>query len=514
MNNLDNNYTLDETNDIFDLENINLNDDIQKLFEIINDDDIQDEFDKQLKLSNLRNENHKRYFDIDINKIKNLPNDFDDVVEDINNLYNCIISRDLLEDNYEESVNNRKIIDNIYRRINRLDKMVESTLKELHKYNDEKQGKYNLTYFKNIDVSEQTKIELINKYNNLVLYNTVITQDPYEDLKRQIVRKGYINEILKILNLEEENKINQSKQDKLKIINESIELEIKKYQAYIHYLEDLMPEKSKYIKEFEEFKEFYNKIIAYDDTNYNNIKQTYEILRDDTRLKNTINNFEQLFIKEIEDQKVEEKFVYEKFGIKNLKTSLNYISANYIDKMDEQSKKTIDCIYEKLDSDNYELKDLEKSLEIIVKNIWKNSITDIYSFNPNDDYCFICSNNQFIDEKYQTILITKKEINRVNDYDDYQIGFICSYNDNIMYITENDDIMTVVYDDLSNLKTPIQLEQEFINFKVCNRIALNGYKTKIEAVYYINDNNIDKYIKAIELANMYKLPLIELKKQK
>ena len=93
------------------------------------------------------------------------------------------------------------------------------------------------------------------------------------------------------------------------------------------------------------------------------------------------------------------------------------------------------------------------------------------------------------------------------------IGFICGYNDNILYITENDDIMSVEdYDDMSNLKTPLQLEQEFMNFKVCNRIALNGFKTKVEAVYYINDGNMDKYMKAIELANMYKLPLIELKK--
>ena len=98
-------------------------------------------------------------------------------------------------------------------------------------------------------------------------------------------------------------------------------------------------------------------------------------------------------------------------------------------------------------------------------------------------------------------------------YQNYQIGFICGYDDNIMYITENDDIMSVTnVNDMSNLKTPLQLEQEFINFKVCNRIALNGFKTKIEAVYFINDGNFDKYRKAVELSNMYKLPLIELKK--
>ena len=72
--------------------------------------------------------------------------------------------------------------------------------------------------------------------------------------------------------------------------------------------------------------------------------------------------------------------------------------------------------------------------------------------------------------------------------------------------------MTVDSDDMSDLKTPLQLEEEFINFKICNRIALNGYQTKITAVYIINDGDKNKYTKAIELANMYKLPLIELYK--
>ena len=40
-----------------------------------------------------------------------------------------------------------------------------------------------------------------------------------------------------------------------------------------------------------------------------------------------------------------------------------------------------------------------------------------------------------------------------------------------------------------------------------------SFKTKLEAVYYINDGNMDKYKKAIELANTYKLPLIEFRKK-
>ena len=124
----------------------------------------------------------------------------------------------------------------------------------------------------------------------------------------------------------------------------------------------------------------------------------------------------------------------------------------------------------------------------------------------------MCTNNPFIDEKYQAILITKKEIIKVNDYEDYQIGFICEYNSNILYVTENEDIMSVQFDDMSNLKTPKQIEDEFINFKVCNRIALDGFKTKLTAVYYIDDGDENKLAKAVDLCRTYSLPLIKIKK--
>ena len=164
-----------------------------------------------------------------------------------------------------------------------------------------------------------------------------------------------------------------------------------------------------------------------------------------------------------------------------------------------------------LDSD-YNIDALEEELLPVVSKIWKSSVTNINEYNSDEDFCFICSNNQFIDPKYECILITKKELESDFDYLDYQIGFICGYNDNILYITENDDIMSVEYDDMSKLKTPKQLEQEFVNFAVCNRLALNGYTTKIEAVYYIEDGDNIKYTKAQSLANDYNLPLIIIKK--
>lgn len=505
---------LDNTNTFFDysFETLDLNSDLKRLYEIINDEDLYDEFEKNVRLTNLRNENHKRYHDINTLKYKNLPIDFKDIVEDIMNLYEYIDSKEILNESSFNADNTKILLDNIYRRIDRLDRMVKSYLKEIIKNNDEKQKKFSFTYFKNLDISNQTKKELIEKYNDLVLYNSVISEDIYEDLKRQVKRKKYIQEILNMLGIEQEAKISLQKQEKLKLINQKIDEEIAKYKEQIQYLEDIIPEKSKHLKEFNEFKEFCNKLIAYDDTSYENAKQTLEILSDELRFKAYVSNFEELFIQEIIEKQKEKKFIFEKVGIKNIKTSLNYITANYMSKLNEEAKQIIEYLFNKLNEENYDIEEINQRLGLIVRDVWKETITDVYRFNPNEDYYFLCSNNQFIDEKYETILITKKEINRVDDYHDYQIGFICGYNDNIMYITENEDIMSVDNDDMSNLKTPLQLEQEFMNFKICNRIALNGYKTKIEAIYYINDGNNEKYRKAIELANTYKLPLIELKK--
>ncbi len=510
MKDIDNYDTLENDNAF--LENIDLNKDIEKIYELIGDEELQDEFESQARLSRLRSENHRRYHNININKYNGLPEDLNDIVEDIFKFYNYIDSEQILTCNETLAENTKTLLNNIYRRIERLDRMVKSYLKDITKDNDNKQSKFSFPFFKNLDIDISLKKDLLDKYNNLILFNSYITDDIYEDLKRQMIRHGYIDEILKLLNIEEERKVTLLKKDKLRLLNIEIDKEIEKYKKQIQYLEDLIPDDSNYVENFNDFKDFCNKIFAYDDTNYDNAKQTYEILSDELRFQAYFINFEELFIQEIHNKEKEKEFVYEKIGIKNLTNSLNYITNNYMSKLDEESINIIEYIYNQLHSNNYDLKDLNNALKLIVRKIWDFTITDVYEYDPNKDYYFICSNNQFIDEKYQTILITKDEINKVNDYEDYQIGFICGYNDNILYITENDDIMSVDNDDMSNLKTPLQLEQEFIDFKVCNRIALDGYRTKIEAVYFIDDGNKDKYVKAIELSNIYKLPLIVLKK--
>ena len=502
---LENDYIFD---DYFDT--INLNDELKNFYKLINDEELNEVFAEESTLVDLRNENYKRYSSINLSNIDDISDDFENIVNELKKMYGLIISNELLTNTIEEAKNNKKIIDLIYNYLNKLDSMVEQELEFLEKQNNERQSKLKQINYN--DVEETVLKKFLDKYNSLVLFNTTFDDNIYDNYKRQLKRKKYINELYQIINLEID--ILDDKNKEINQLNDSIQNKIKNYYDFISYLEDLMIENSKYEKEFIIFKNYFTNLIAYDDNKYSDTYNVYYLLCEDLKIQSLFEYFEDSLIDEREKTSKEEEFVYEKCGIKNIKISLDYISANYMDTLNNEEKQVIEELYNNINSDSYKTGDIYNKLKKISNKLWDKSITNVYSYDENSDFCFICSNNRFIDEKYQTILITRKMLDKVTNYSDYQIGFICDYNDNILYITENNDIMTVEHNDMSNLKTPKQLEQEFLNFKVCNRIALNGYITNISAVYYINDGDFTKYNKAVELANQYNLPLLILKKDK
>ena len=152
MESVKTNQTLDSTNTFFDysFETLDLNKDMEKLYEIINDDETLDEFEQKIRLSKLRNKNYERYYSLDISNFEDLPNDFEDIIKDIMDLYGYIDSSKILNGNASESKNIKQLLDNIYRRKDRLDRMVNSYLKEITKNNNEKQSKFSLIYFNNL----------------------------------------------------------------------------------------------------------------------------------------------------------------------------------------------------------------------------------------------------------------------------------------------------------------------------------------------------------------------------
>lgn len=492
-------------------EKINLNEELVDFYKFINDDGLTEEFINEKQLMELRNNNFNRYSSINLINIENLPIEYNSIVLQIKNMYSFIKSSEILIDTYEEAIETKKIIDILENYLNQLKEIVEKELNLLEIQNNDRQQK-----LKNIDysfVDEKILANFLEKYNDLILFNSTIEDNIYDNYKRQIKRKKYINDLYRLINLEMEVSEKKHKDTELlSDMNKKIEFKIKEINEAIIYLEDLMLKNSKYKNEFDLFKNYFNSLIAYNDVDYKDVCRIYDILINNFKIKSLINYFEESFIKEIEYCRDEEKFIYDKYGIKNIKTSLDYISANYINMLTEEEKMLIEYLHEKVMSQDYNLEEIYNRIKLLTNNIWKKSITKVGSYNSEEDFNFICTNNQFIDEKHQAILITKKMLDRVTDYSDYQIGFICDYNDNLLYVTENEDIMTVDYNDMSNLKTPKQIEQEFLNFKVCSRLALNGYITKIAAVYYIDDGNNIKYKKAVDLSNQHKLPLIVLKK--
>lgn len=485
--------------------NINLNKDLLDFYKIINDDDLTEDFLEQTKLTDIRNENYMLYTNISLTNLADLPESFNQIVKEIKDMYLLVESRNLLIENMENAKNSRKIIDSIHFYLKKLDEMIEYELDKLEKYNEEKQEQ--LKNIKLTDIDKNTLNIFCNKYNDLVLFNSMIETDLYTNYKRQLTRKNYLKDLYRIINVETSDFFELELLKKMKI---QIEIKIEEIQGIISYLESVMINKSKYKQEFINFKDEFSRLIAYDDTDYLDINRIHHLLYKDAKINSMLEYFEHSFENEIKMKNNLKKFIYEKTGIRNMKLSLDCILENYMDYLTDNDRKLINSIQENIINET----NIEASYNVlkkIVNNIWEQEITDIYSYNINDNFAFICANNQFIDEKYQTILITRRMLDKVQDYTNYQIGFICDYADNILYITENDNIMEVTYSDMSDLKTPKQIENEF-EVKICNRIALDGYNTKISAVYFIDDGDIIKYKKAVELANQYCLPLISLKK--
>ena len=174
MENVNDNQTLDNTNAFFSdyFTDIDLNKDIEMLYQIIGTEDSQDEFEESIKLTKLRDENHKRYHDIDTLKYEDLPDNIYEYLEDMFDLYSYIDAKKILTADLNESNNIKLLLDNIYRRKDRLDRVIKAYLKQITKSNDEKQAKFSINYFKTLNIDEELKKELLEKYNDLVLFSS------------------------------------------------------------------------------------------------------------------------------------------------------------------------------------------------------------------------------------------------------------------------------------------------------------------------------------------------------
>ena len=503
----------EKNNDSIKLEdyflNMDLNDDLRQIYEIINDDDLNLQYKKEKRLFNLRNQNYKNYCDINLEKYIDLPESLNKNLEDIKAFYNEMNSKQLLIEDETKALQHKRNIRKIFNLIEKLDDQIRENLQILEKSNNSDQSKISISYFDSLNLDEKLKSDVLNLYNQVIMCSPEMGKSNIECLKLEIKRRELLDQIFKLLDINSSS-TSSSDNEKLLALNDKLSLLIENYKNNLEYLDGLMIQNSKYFEEYENFKTFFLNQFMYNKNDYKECKKTYEILSDDFKFKLIANNYKELFIKE----RNEKTFILEKLGIKNISKSLDYISANYIEILNDSDKSTIENIYKLISTENYDIKAIRLKLESIVRKIWNKTMTDFPNEMSGDDFYFLCSNNQFLEPKYETILLTNRIIERMEDYRDYQIGFICNYNKNILYITDSDDIMSVDDSDMSSLKTPLQIEQEYINFNVLNKVVLNGLCTKIVAVYFIDDGDYAKHAKALELANNYNLPLVNIKKIK
>lgn len=482
-------------------ENMNLDDEFKDLY-----DSLGKKYKKVYNYNKLRNDNHKIYVSIDINKFDILPEEFEPLVKPIVKCLMDINRENLLTENDYEAYMHNKELRQCLKDLKKLDDAVSYSVNKLITINDRNQKKLDMNQItcKEKDIIENAYKEVILEYANIDL------TDIYKEFENQLRRRDKLRNIYSLILKYDSNYINKKNEIDLKEYNNKLKKIIFNYKSKLTYLKDLIMENSSYQNKLISFAYYLNNKLEYDDTDIYDAKRLYKYLTNSNELDNKISSLENLFSKERSDYLKEEKFAYEKTGRKNARVSIDYILNNYLDVLNEEGTDLINYLNRSFD--NLDVKDIDNYMEPIVDGIWNKSITNIYEYNYNDNFMFLVVNNIFLDEEVEAILLSNSIINKVTDYSNYEIGFICDYNSNILSITENGEIPNVIINDLSKLKTPKQLEEEFVNFKVCNRIALNGYKTTIAAMYYIDSGNIDVYKRAVTMANTYNLPLIKIKK--
>ena len=503
------NDELANTNSLFDKEyfdNMNLNDDMEKIYSLVRNNEEYDEYEKEVNLSKLRIDNYKKYNKIKIDLIEKLPNYFYLDVKNIKKIYSKINSKKLLTANYSESEDNKYKLIEIYKAIDELKFKVEKEYKRINKENNKDQKLWNYKLFEDMNIDKEKLKEVLKYYDSLLMITSKLENNIFLDYKNELERKKYIDKIKEILDEEIRKLRKEAKEKELDLLNNKIEKEINEQNKKIDYLNKLMPENSLYKEDFSKFKILCKTVTNYNSKKIEEARETYKMICQNNKINIFITRFEKLFLYEVEKNIKGKKYEKLEKEIQEIKKVIHNVENNYYELLNKKEKKHIRNIKLDISSKIINVKKEQNYLNKLIKNIWSNYLTDIYEYNPNKDYKFICSNDKYVKSKYDAILITKEMIKNINEYNEYQIGFICNNNDNILCFSNKSEKSNQL------LKLPKDIEKEFINFENSTKIILNGEKTNLIAVYFIDDGDFNKLNSAINLANTHNVQLILLKK--
>ena len=329
-----NNDELDSTNSLFDkdyFEDMDLNDDMEKIYSLVRDKEDYGEYEKEVNLSKLRIDNHKRYHRIKLELIENLPNYFYLDVKNIKSIYSKINEKKILKANYEESEKNKARLLEIEKLWNELKFKVENEFQKLTKENNKDQKLWDYSILKSMNIDEDELKKVLDYYDKLLIITSRISSNVFIDYKNELERKKFIDKIKKIIEDESQKLRDSAKEKELKLLNSKIEIEVISLNNKLDYLDKLIIKDSIYKLDYKKFKTLCDNIINYDKKSLDEARETYKLLCIKKKIDIFIDRFERLFLQEVEKEIKGKDFKKLEIDIEKIKEIVKKIEDNYYD---------------------------------------------------------------------------------------------------------------------------------------------------------------------------------------
>lgn len=221
------------------------------------------ECSKNTDLQKLRDENHKLYYNMDVDFLNNVDVKYQEDALEIINRYNNINSKSILTQNKIESNNTNILLHQLGNEIDNLKEKIKSDLNTVINYVDRLSSK--------IDISSITRetplgILILNKYDAFIVYSADLKlSDVNSAMKRQSKRLMYLKELDYLINNYNSIKCKYNSENTNIFINNLYEIVGK----YLYLLTNT---------EFEYTKEAIKKILAYKFDFIDKYLPTYKII--------------------------------------------------------------------------------------------------------------------------------------------------------------------------------------------------------------------------------------------
>lgn len=145
------------------------------------------------KLEKLRDDNHKKFYQIDMSFLNNVDSKYNVIARDIRSCYQQINSYSLLTESKEEALNSQNKIAEIIKKIDHLKVEIKKDLVKVIEYVDQMEDKIDISSIKK---DNKLGILIINKYHSLKIFSSEINlKDPNFEMQRQRKRLTYIQEL-------------------------------------------------------------------------------------------------------------------------------------------------------------------------------------------------------------------------------------------------------------------------------------------------------------------------------